>query len=101
VGLNLPLNRVRGPLHPVLLRHEHLNQLAPSRKQRTECLRRLIGQGAWGWPHRLGKAGQDLCIDRICLSELAGGSGKIAYLPGVDHSDGNPCDGQRAGQRHF
>src|ERR1041384_975636 len=26
--------------------HEHLNQLSPSREQRTECLRRLIWQGA-------------------------------------------------------
>jgi len=42
MGLNLPLNRARGPLQPVLLRHEHLNQFAPPRQQRTECLRGFI-----------------------------------------------------------
>ena len=42
VGLNLLLNRVRGPLHPVLFRHKHLNQLASSREQRTEGLHGVI-----------------------------------------------------------
>ena len=42
VNLNLPLDRARCPLHPVLLRYEPLNQLAPSREQRTECLRGFI-----------------------------------------------------------
>ena len=82
MGLDLSLNGARRRPHAVLFRHEHFDQLSSPREERTERLCRLIRQRTWGWPHRLGKAGQDLCINRVRLGELAGGSGKIAHLPG-------------------
>jgi hypothetical protein len=53
----LPLNRTRCRPHAMLFRHEHFDQLSSPREPRTERLRRRIGHGTWGRPHRFGKAG--------------------------------------------
>ena len=59
------------------------------------------GSGRGGGADRFCKPSQGLRIDRVRFGQLAGGFGKITDLPGVDHGDGNPGNGQRARQWHF
>jgi hypothetical protein len=75
--------------------------LSSPREERTELLCRLIRQRAWGWPHRFGKVGQDVGINRIRLGKLAGLSGKLSHLPRIHHGDRNPGYRERTGQRRL
>jgi hypothetical protein len=83
----------------VLLRGHHLDELPPPGEDAAELLGLGVGKCPGGGPHGLGEAGQGFRVQPVGLGKLAGGTGEVPSLPGVEHADGDPGGGQGRGYR--
>src|SRR4051812_3543841 len=89
-------NRARRDVRQaLLLRPDHLEQLASPGDQGRERRRGRVGQRAdWGLDSG-GKQGQDAGVDRIGFRRLSNRYGKRAHLARIDHDDGQRRGGAR------
>ena len=79
-----------GMLEPVLLSHQHVDDLTAPGNQAGKGLLPGLDRRQRGWPHGDAEPGDDPGIQGVGLCQLAGGTGKIADLPWIDE-----CDRQR------
>ena len=99
VRLDPAMQWLRGEAQPILLRREHLQQLAAAREHGVEQLCRPIGQGARCRTYPLGEEGQNPGVEAIRLGELACGSGRVPNLPGIRDYDREARGGERGDRR--
>jgi hypothetical protein len=78
---------------------DHLDQLAPAGDQLAEGLGGGTRQRSRHRLDGLGEARDRLGIEAVGLGQTPGGSSEVADLPWVDHDQGQPGGGQRAGDR--
>jgi hypothetical protein len=96
VGIEPTLQRRRLDQAPAVgLGAEHVDELAPPRHELRQPPGLRIGDGAHGRPHRRGKCGNGVRLERVRFGELAGGAGKFLDLAGIDDDDGQGRGRQR------
>jgi hypothetical protein len=78
--------RVRAP-EAVFLRRQHLDELASSGEERSECVRLLIRQRAWRRTDDVGEVGEDLRIEGIGLGSFPRRLGNVPHLPRIGDHD--------------
>ena len=86
-----------GHAQTVLLRDQHLEELAAPGQQGLQGLGGVIGEGPRRWPYALSEQRQDLGIDRVRLGQLPRRPSEGADLAGIGDDDGHAGRGQRGG----
>src|SRR5579863_9634414 len=89
--------RLGGETATIFLRHNHLDDLPPTRHEFAERLGLAIGEAPGGGTDGFGEMGDRRGVEAIGLGELAGRTGKIADLTRIDHRQGQMLGGKGAG----
>ena len=81
----------------IALGNHHLDDLAAARHQFAKRLRLGLVDRPGRWPHGFGKMSACRGVEPVGLGQLAGGTGDLVDLAGIDHRQRQVRGGDRAG----
>jgi hypothetical protein len=88
--------RLTGETTAVFLRHDHLDDLTPTRHQLSQRRRFGVSDGPGGRPYGFGEVGDRRGVETIGLGELAHRAGEVADLTRIDDRQRQMRSGKRA-----